>query len=85
MLALMLVVVSFAIPLGGVSALEALNRHDGVLTFGQYMTAYLFYLVQYFVIFFFNTALLCSSFEITLASFCNSSYRSAGSVNSRTV
>jgi len=58
MLALMLVVVSFAIPLGGVSALEALNRHDGVLTFGQYMTAYLFYLVQYFVIFFFNTALI---------------------------
>jgi hypothetical protein len=50
--------VSFAIPLGGVRALEALSAHGRVLTFGQYMTAYLFYLVQYFVIFFFNTALV---------------------------
>src|ERR1700684_2450852 len=57
-LALSLVVVSFAIPLGGVRALEALSAHDRVLTFGQYMTAYLFYLMQYFVIFFFNTALI---------------------------
>lgn len=57
-LASILVVVSFAIPLGGVRALEALSAHGRVLTFGQYMTAYLFYLVQYFVIFFFNTALV---------------------------
>jgi hypothetical protein len=57
-LASILVVASFAIPLGGVRALEAVSAHDRVLTFGQYMSAYLFYLVQYFVIFFFNTALI---------------------------
>jgi hypothetical protein len=35
--------------------------------------------------FFFNTALLCSSFEMAEANFCNSPYRAGGSVNSRTV
>lgn len=57
-LALILLVGSFALPLGGVHALEALNRHDSKLLFPQYMTAFLFYFCQYFVIFFFNTALV---------------------------
>jgi hypothetical protein len=52
------VVASFAIPLGGVQALQALSAHGRVLSFRQYMGAYLFYLVEYFVIFFFNTALV---------------------------
>ena len=57
-LALILLVASFAMPLGGMHALGALS-HDGKgLMFPLYMTAYLFYLSQYFVIFFFNAALV---------------------------
>jgi hypothetical protein len=58
MLALMLLVASFALPLGGVHALEVLNSHNSRLLFPQYMAAFLFYFCQYFVIFFFNTALV---------------------------
>jgi len=57
-LALILVVASFSMPLGGIHALDALNGHGGALSFPQCMTAFLFYFCQYFVIFFFNTALV---------------------------
>src|ERR1035438_4492687 len=57
-LASVLVVASFAMPLGGMHALGALSGHAEALQFAQYMTAFLFYLSQYFVIFFFNTALV---------------------------
>jgi hypothetical protein len=57
-LALFLVIASFVVPLGGMQALAEMHRDRSVLTFGQVMTAFLFYFVQYFVIFFFNTALV---------------------------
>jgi hypothetical protein len=53
-----LVVASFALPLGGMRALDALSNHGSALTPPQFVTAFLFYLSQYFVIFFFNTALV---------------------------
>jgi uncharacterized protein DUF6159 len=55
-IALVIVTISFAIPwvlVGGLSELE--TRGPGVLT---YVLAFLFYLVTYTVIFFFNTALV---------------------------
>jgi Family of unknown function (DUF6159) len=55
--ATMVVVGCFALPLGGMHAIDALGS-DKALTGAQYVTAFLFYLSQYFVIFFFNTALV---------------------------
>ena len=52
------VIACFALPLGGMHALDALSSHGRALTSAQYATAFLFYLSQYFVIFFFNTALV---------------------------
>ena len=57
-MALIVMVGSFAMPLGGTHARDALNSHGRTLSFPQYMTAFLFYFCQYFVIFFFNTALV---------------------------
>jgi hypothetical protein len=56
--ALILVIASFALPLGGLGALDALINHNSVITPPQFMALILFYLCQYFVIFFFNTALI---------------------------
>jgi hypothetical protein len=56
--ALILVIASFALPLGGIGALDALTNRGSVFTPPQFMAAFLFYLCQYFVIFFFNTALI---------------------------
>jgi hypothetical protein len=59
-MAAMLVVASFALPLGGVHALGMLGRHGAPLTLAQFATAFFLYLALYFVIFFFNTALVGS-------------------------
>jgi len=57
-LAAILVMASFALPLGGVQALQVLSGRGTALTPLQYLTSFLFYLSLYFVIFFFNTALV---------------------------
>jgi len=50
--ALVLVVIAFALPLFGFRSIDGLGRS------GVYSTAFLFYVVQYFVIFYFNAALV---------------------------
>jgi hypothetical protein len=50
--ALLLVVAAFALPLFGLSSIDGIGRG------GAYSAAFLFYVVQYFVIFYFNTALV---------------------------
>ena len=54
--ALVLVVIAFAIPVFGLGLLEQVSR-DHVPASG-YVVAFLFYFVQYFVIFFFNAGLV---------------------------
>ena len=54
---LLVVLVSFAIPAWQLGVLEALSRH-GHASAGGYLVAFLFYFVQYFVIFFFNAGLV---------------------------
>jgi hypothetical protein len=54
--ALALVVVSFALPVFGLGALDGLS--DDSASVGLYVVAFLFYFCQYFVIFFFNAALV---------------------------
>ncbi len=56
--AAIVVVASFALPLGGMHALDALSSDGKALSSAHYVMAFLFYLSQYFVIFFFNTALV---------------------------
>ena len=58
-LASILVVACFALPLFGFGALDGLSggRH-GVVSTAAYVIGFLFYLSQYFVIFFFNAALV---------------------------
>jgi hypothetical protein len=56
--AAMLVGLSFALPSGGVQALTTLVPHGKALTNSHYAAYFLFYLCEYFVIFFFNTALV---------------------------
>ncbi|MGB9107451.1 MAG: DUF6159 family protein, partial [Telluria sp.] len=51
-LALLLVVAAFALPLFGLGSIDGLGRG------GAYSAAFLFYVVQYFVVFYFNTALV---------------------------
>jgi hypothetical protein len=51
-LALLLVLAAFALPLFGLASI------DGIGKGGAYSAAFLFYVVQYFVIFYFNTALV---------------------------
>jgi len=53
----LIVVVAFVLPIFGLGALDGL--HQGAVTsVGVYVVAFLFYLAQYFVIFFFNSALV---------------------------
>lgn len=53
----LIVVAAFALPAFGMGALDGL-REGGGMTPATYLLAFLFYLVQYFVIFFFNSALV---------------------------
>jgi hypothetical protein len=55
--ALALLALSFLLPLGGIRALEAFGGHGRSPTAIQEGCAFLFYLIQYFIVFFFNTAL----------------------------
>lgn len=57
-IATIVVMACFALPLGGMHALDALGSEGKALTGAQYLMGFLFYLSQYFVIFFFNTALV---------------------------
>jgi hypothetical protein len=54
----LLVVASFVLPLFGMLDLKAIADETEALPPWLYVWAFLFYLVQYFVIFFFNTALV---------------------------
>lgn len=56
--AVVLVVASFALPVFGMELYQGLARDDGGIAPLGYLLAFAFYLVQYFVIFFFNTALV---------------------------
>ena len=58
-LSALLVLACFAVPVIGLGALDGLTgRGDGVISTAAYLIAFLFYLSQYFVIFFFNAALV---------------------------
>ncbi|MEO8136074.1 MAG: DUF6159 family protein [Betaproteobacteria bacterium] len=58
-IAMLAVVACFALPLIGMGGLDGLSRNfDGDLSVAQYAIAFLFYVVQYFVIFYFNAALV---------------------------
>jgi hypothetical protein len=50
--AMLLVLAAFALPLFGLASIDGIGRG------GAYSAAFLFYVVQYFVIFYFNTALV---------------------------
>jgi len=55
----LLVLACFAVPVIGLGALDGLTgRGDGFISTAAYLIAFLFYLSQYFVIFFFNAALV---------------------------
>jgi hypothetical protein len=57
--AVIMVFACFALPLIGVRALDGLTRGGfGIVSAGHYLVAFLFYLSQYFVIFFCNAALV---------------------------
>ena len=56
--ALVVVIACFALPMIGLGALDGLERADGRTPPLAYVVAFLFYFVQYSVIFFFNTALV---------------------------
>ncbi len=53
-----LVLACFALPLFGLAAMDGLSRGNGVWGIGSYVLGFLFYLSQYFVVFFFNAALV---------------------------
>jgi hypothetical protein len=58
-LALILILASFAVPifaLGNVDTIERIARHNG--TVGNLVVAFAFYFINYFVIIFFNTAIV---------------------------
>ena len=58
-LAMLVVVAGFALPVLGIAGLDGLSRtFDGDLSAVKYAVAFLFYVVQYFVIFYFNAALV---------------------------
>ncbi|MBI3716060.1 MAG: hypothetical protein HY255_08720 [Betaproteobacteria bacterium] len=62
--AALLVLACFALPLFGLGALDGLSGHkDGVISAGYYFVAFLFYVTQYFVIFFFNAALVGAAMQ----------------------
>jgi hypothetical protein len=52
------VALCFLFPAAGLGALDGLRGDGAALTTGGYVLAFLFYLTQYFVIFFFNSALV---------------------------
>ena len=56
--ALVVVIACFALPVFGLAAIDGLERADGSTSPLVYVIAFLFYFVQYSVIFFFNTALV---------------------------
>ena len=56
--AMVVVMACFALPLFGLAAIDGLQRADGGTSPLAYALAFLFYVTQYFVIFFFNTALV---------------------------
>lgn len=57
--ATVIVVACFALPVIGMGALDGLSGgSNGVISTGAYLIGFLFYLCQYFVIFFFNAALV---------------------------
>jgi hypothetical protein len=59
LVALALVVAAFALPVLGLGVLDGLSGADGqAIEVGAYVVAFLFYFSQYFVIFFFNSALV---------------------------
>ncbi|MBL8522211.1 MAG: hypothetical protein JNN20_00845 [Betaproteobacteria bacterium] len=58
-IATLLVIACFALPVIGMGALDGLSGGgNGAVSAGVYVLAFLFYLSQYFVIFFFNAALV---------------------------
>ena len=58
-IATIVVVACFALPIIVLGALDGLSgRGNGVISAGAYVVGFLFYLSQYFVIFFFNAALV---------------------------
>ncbi len=58
-IAMLTVVACFALPLIGIGGLDGLARGlDGHFSTGQYALGFLFYVVQYFVMFYFNAALV---------------------------
>ncbi|HQY49353.1 MAG TPA: DUF6159 family protein [Thermomonas sp.] len=54
----LLVVAAFVLPALGLGALDGLRDGGGGMSVAMYVLGFLFYLVQYFVIFFFNSALV---------------------------
>jgi len=62
--AVLLVLACFALPLFGLGALDGLSGHrGGTISVGYYLVAFLFYVTQYFVIFFFNAALVGAAMQ----------------------
>ncbi|MFA5589974.1 MAG: DUF6159 family protein [Lysobacteraceae bacterium] len=57
-IATLIVAAAFVLPALGLGALDGLGEDGAGLSIGVYVLAFLFYLVQYFVIFFFNSALV---------------------------
>jgi hypothetical protein len=58
-IATIIVVASFALPIIGLGVLDGLSgASDTAISTGSYVVVFLFYLCQYFVIFFFNAALV---------------------------
>jgi hypothetical protein len=55
---LLVVMACFALPAFGLAAVDGITRPDGSTSPLAYGLAFLFYVTQYFVIFFFNTALV---------------------------
>ena len=56
--AMLVVMACFALPVFGLAAIDGITRPDGSTSPLAYAVAFLFYVTQYFVIFFFNTALV---------------------------
>lgn len=57
-IATLIVAAAFLLPALGLGALDGLGEGGAGVSVGIYVLAFLFYLVQYFVIFFFNSALV---------------------------
>jgi hypothetical protein len=57
-IAMLGIVAAFAIPMFTTGAIDGLVRSGGDLSIGHYAIAFLFYVIQYFVAFFFNAALV---------------------------